>query len=145
MTVAVPLLPGPQLDALNAAYRRAVARRRLRIALATAGFAMALLVAAVGAEVNLRTLFGSIGNIVSYFDRIFVLESGQRVWTDIGEWFWGWRAWLALLGETVLISYVGTLAGAVIAFGLNFLAAETTAPWPWVSTIPTTSSSRSRM
>lgn len=132
MTVAVPVLPRPQLDALNAAYRKAVARKRLRMTIATAVFFAALLMAAIGAEVNLRTLFTSFGNFISYFDRIFTLENGARVWTDIGEWFWGWRAWLALLGETILISYVGTLSGAILAFALNFLAAENTSPAPWL-------------
>src|SRR6202008_2561185 len=57
---------------------------------------------------------------------------GARVWTDLGEWFWGWRKWLAMLGETLLISYVGTLAGAIIAFGCNFLAAANTSPARWL-------------
>jgi phosphonate transport system permease protein len=132
MTVAVPILPSPQLAALNDAYRKAVARKRLRITMAAALFFAALTVAAVGAEVNLRTFFTYFGNFVSYFDRIFTLESGARVWTDIGEWFWGWRKWLSMLGETILISYVGTLFGALLAFALNFLAAENTSPAPWL-------------
>ena len=33
MTLAVPILPGPQLAALNEAYRKAVARKRLRFTL----------------------------------------------------------------------------------------------------------------
>jgi phosphonate transport system permease protein len=132
MTIAVPILPSQQLAELNDAYRKAVARKRLRFTMATAVFVAALLVAAVGAEVNLRTFFTYLGNFASYFDRIFTLENGSRVWTDIGEWFWGWRKWLALLGETILISYVGTLSGAVLGFALNFLAAENTAPSPWL-------------
>jgi phosphonate transport system permease protein len=128
MPAAVSILPAQQLAALNDAYRRAVAKKRLRVTLVTSvGFA-ALLMAAMGAEVNLTTFFGKIGNFASYFDRIFTLDSGVRAWSDIGEWFWGWSKWLSLLGETVLISYVGTLVGAVLAFGLNFLAAENTAP-----------------
>ena len=90
------------------------------------------LIAAIGAEVNLRTFFTYIGNFVSYFDRILKLDDGARVWTDFGEWFWGWQKWLKLLGETLLISYVGTLIGAVLAFLLNFLAAENTSPAPWL-------------
>jgi phosphonate transport system permease protein len=132
MTSAVSLLPEPQLAALNAAYRQAVARKRLRLLLGAALFVAALLVAAVGAEVNLRTLFTYFGNFVSYFDRILTLDSGQRVWTDPVEWFWGLRKWLKLLGETLLISYVGTLIGAVFAFALNFLAAENTSPASWL-------------
>jgi phosphonate transport system permease protein len=132
MTIAVSILPEPQLAALNAAYRKAVARKRLRLAAGAALFIAALFLAAVGAEVNLRTLFTYFGNFVSYFDRIFTLENGQRVWTDFGEWFWGWHKWLKLLGETLLISYVGTLIGAVLALALNFFAAENTSPSPWL-------------
>jgi phosphonate transport system permease protein len=132
MTVAVSILPEQQLTVLNEAYRRAVARKRLRLTLATAVFFAALVVASIGAEVNLRTFFTYFGNFVSYFDRIFTLENGARVWTDIGEWFWGWRKWLSMLGETILISYVGTLFGAILAFLLNFFAAENTSPTPWL-------------
>ncbi|WP_426613234.1 phosphonate ABC transporter, permease protein PhnE [Bradyrhizobium sp. McL0616] len=132
MTVAVSILPQQQLAVLNAAYRQAVARRRLRLLLGVVIFAAALLLAAIGAEVNLRTLFAHFGNFVSYFDRILTLDSGQRVWTDVGEWLWGWRKWLKMLGETLLISYVGTLIGATFAFALNFLAAENTSPSPWL-------------
>jgi phosphonate transport system permease protein len=132
MTVAVSILPEHQLAALNAAYRRAVARKRLRLLLGVVVFSAALLLAAVGAEVNLRTLFTYFGNFISYFDRILTLDNGQRVWTDFGEWLWGWRKWLKMLGETLLISYVGTLTGAVFAFALNFFAAENTSPAPWL-------------
>jgi phosphonate transport system permease protein len=128
MPAAVSILPSQQLAALNEAYRKAVAKKRLRTTLVTAVCFAALLIAAMGAEVNVVTFFGKIGNFASYFDRIFTLDGGVRVWNDIGEWFWGWKKWLSLLGETVLISYVGTLVGAVIAFGLNFLAAENTGP-----------------
>ncbi|MGY8704532.1 phosphonate ABC transporter, permease protein PhnE [Bradyrhizobium sp. 18BD] len=132
MTVAVSILPEQQLAALNAAYRQVVARKRLRLLLGFVVFAAALVLAGIGAEVNLRTLFTYFGNFVSYFDRILTLDSGQRVWTDVGEWLWGWKKWLRMLGETLLISYVGTLIGATFAFGLNFFAAENTSPSPWV-------------
>lgn len=131
MTVAVSILPEQQLAALNAAYNQAVARKRLRLLLGVVVFAAALVLAAIGAEVNLRTLFTYFGNFVSYFDRILTLDNGQRVWTDFGEWLWGWRKWLKMLGETLLISYVGTLTGAIFAFVLNFFAAENTSPSPW--------------
>jgi phosphonate transport system permease protein len=132
MAVSVPILPSQQLAALGDAYRKAVARKRLRVALVTALFFAALVIAAIGAEVNLRTFFTYFGNFVSYFDRILTLENGARVWTDIGEWFWGWHKWLWMLGETILISYVGTLFGAILAFAFNFFAAENTSPAPWL-------------
>jgi phosphonate transport system permease protein len=131
MTVAVSILPAQQLAALNEVYRRAVARKRLRVTIAAAVFFAALVIASVGAEVNLRTLFTYFGHFLSYFDRIATLDDGKRVWTNIPEWLWGWKKWSLLLGETILISYVGTLSGAVIGFAANFLAAENTSPGPW--------------
>ncbi|QIP03022.1 phosphonate ABC transporter, permease protein PhnE [Bradyrhizobium symbiodeficiens] len=132
MTLAVSILPEQQLAVLNVAYRKAVARKRLRLTAGAGLFVAALIVASIGAEVNLRTLFTYFGNFVSYFDRILTLDNGQRVWTNFGEWFWGWHNWLKLLAETLLISYVGTLIGAVFAFALNFFAAENTSPRPWL-------------
>jgi phosphonate transport system permease protein len=132
MTSAVSILPDQQLAVLGDAYRKAVARKRLRMTLATAVFFAVLVIAALGAEVNPATFVSKIGNFASYFDRIATLEGGARVWSDIGEWFWGWKKWLTLLGETILISYVGTLAGAILAFALNFLVAENTSPAPWL-------------
>jgi len=132
MTTAVSILPAQQLAVLNDAYRKAVARKRLKAALAVAVFLAVMVVAAVGAEVNLRTLFTYFGNFISYFDRILKLDDGTRVWTNFGEWFWGWQKWLKMLGETILISYVGTLIGAVFAFAFNFFAAENTSPSPWL-------------
>jgi phosphonate transport system permease protein len=132
MTIAVSILPSQQLAALNAAYRKAVARKRLRLTLAAAVFFAALVVASFGAEVNLRTFFAHFGNFVSYFNRILTLDDGTRVWTNITEWLWGFKKWSLLLGETILISYVGTVSGAVLAFALNFLAAENTSPAVWL-------------
>ena len=76
MTVAVSILPEQQLAALNAAYDQAVARRRLRLLLGVVVFAVALLLAVIGAEVNLRIFFIYFGNFVSYFDRIFTFDNG---------------------------------------------------------------------
>ena len=132
MTSAVSILPEQQLASLNEAYRMAVRRKRLRALVSTTLFLAALMLAAVGSEVNLRTFFTYFGNFVSYFDRILTLDDHTRVWTNFGEWFWGWQKWLKLLGETILISYVGTTIGAVLAFTLNFFAAENTSPAPWL-------------
>ena len=37
-------------------------------------------------------------------------------WADLSEWFWGLPRWLRLLGDTLLIAYVGTLTGGLTAF-----------------------------
>src|SRR5258707_9306072 len=83
MTIAVSILPEQQLAVLNEAYRKAVARKRLRLTLATAVFFAAPVIAPTVAEVNLRTFFTHFGNFVRYFDRIFTLENGAPVGTDL--------------------------------------------------------------
>ena len=133
MTVAVSMLPEP---AAGGAQRRLSQGGRAQAPADDAGDGGVLRGAGHrghrrGGE-SAQPSSAKIGNFASYFDRIATLESGARVWTDIGEWFWGWQKWLSLLGETILISYVGTLAGAVLAFALNFLAAENTSPAPWL-------------
>jgi phosphonate transport system permease protein len=135
MTSAIPSLPPAQIHALAASYDKAIARRRLRFAAGVVVFVLLLLLAAVGAEVSLPTFFAKLGNFTSYFYRILHLDNGQWAWTDVVEWFWGLKKWLFLLFETVLIAYVGTIAGAVLAFGLNFLAARNTAPRAWVRVV----------
>lgn len=132
MSATVSLLPPNQLAALKAGYDGAIARKRLRFYAGLVVFAVLLLLASWGAEVAPRTFADNIGNLFSYFARILHLDGGAPVWSDPAEWLWGWRKWLALLGETLLISYVGTLLGAVGAFILNFFAAKNVTPALWL-------------
>jgi phosphonate transport system permease protein len=112
--VSVP--PAAQLASLIGGYSQAVAAKRRQLALGLALTAVALLISAIGAEVQPVTLWNKIGNFTSYFDRLLKLDTGARVWTDPQEWFWGLARWSRLLGETLLIAYVATLTGAVGAF-----------------------------
>ncbi len=91
-------------------------------------FLLALAASVIGAEVEPATFFSKIGNFTSYFDRLLTLDSGARVWTDPAEWFWGLHRWLRLLGETLLIAYVGTLSGAALAFAGCFAASRNLVP-----------------
>jgi phosphonate transport system permease protein len=124
VTGAVHSLPPAQLAHLLNAYAEAVAAKRRRLLVGAAVLAACIVLSGWLAEVDLATLFGKIGNFTSYIDRLFVLDTGARVWTDPQEWFWGLGKWGALLGETLLIAYVGTITGAVGAFCLCFLASR---------------------
>ena len=115
-------LPDRQLQDLHEAYRAASRGKRARYALAL-GIALALVfLSAIQAEVDLKTFWAKIGGFTSYFDRLATLDSGQRVWTDPAEWFWSFKRIARLIGETVLMAYVGTLTGGIVAFALNFVA-----------------------
>jgi phosphonate transport system permease protein len=120
----VVVLPEAQLAAMAGAYDGAVAARRRHLALGLVLGLAALALSAYGAEVDPVTFWTKLGNFTSYFDRLLTLDSGARVWTDPGEWFWGLKRWSRLLGETLLIAYVGTLSGAAIAFLGCFLTSS---------------------
>jgi phosphonate transport system permease protein len=132
VTSPVVHLPEAQLRPLLASYDAAVRSRRWHSLIAMACIGLAILLSSVSAEVDLPKLFGNIGNFTSYFGRLFHLDSGGLVWTDPAEWYWGLFRWLRLLGETLLMAYVGTALGAIGAFFLCFLAAANVAPRPWL-------------
>ncbi len=121
-SLTLPRLPDHQLAPITAAYARANAAKRRSTLMLVAAFIIAALVAGGVAEVDLEKFFANIGRFTSYIGRLFYLDTGAPVWTDPSEWFWGWKKWLALLGDTLLIAYLGTLLGATAAFFLCFLA-----------------------
>jgi phosphonate transport system permease protein len=119
-TVQIP--PEAHLAPLLHAYRAAVAAKRNRMLIGFALGLLGLVLSCIGAEVNLVTLWDKLGNFTSYFGRLLHLDSGALVWTDPAEWFWGLRRWSILLVQTLLMAYVGTATGAVLAFCACFLA-----------------------
>ncbi len=116
-------LPEGQLQPLLRSYAAAVSRSRRQMLGSAVILLILIILAAWMSEVRLDTLYNKIGGFTSYFDRISKLDSGARVWTDPVEWFWGLKRWSRLLFETLLISYIGTLIGAIGAFFLCFLSA----------------------
>ncbi len=132
MPSAVVQLPDRQLAALRDAYRRAARAKRLQL---FAGGAVALLLivlSAIQAEVDPKTFLAKIGGFTSYFDRMATLDSGARVWTDPAAWFWSFKRSARLIGETILMAYVGTLTGAIGAFALNFVASPNITGRAWI-------------
>ncbi len=74
------------------------------------------------AEVDPAKFFANVHRFTDYIGRIFVLDNGRSVFTDIGEWFWGFGKWGRHIFDTLLIAYLGTLFGAIGAFFLCFAA-----------------------
>lgn len=132
MLGAVSRLPDRQLNALLATYRAETVKRRRVVHFGILVFIVVLVGASRAAEVNLSMLADRIGVFTSYFDRIFKLDTGLRVWTDPVDWFWGWKSWLGLLLETLLIAYVGTAIGAAGAFLICFFASANVTPARWM-------------
>jgi phosphonate transport system permease protein len=109
---------------MEIAYAQAVALKRRQLWLGLLLLAVLVLLSGHVAEISFSKLYQQIGGFSSYIDRIFHLENGRPVISDPAEWFWGWKKWLALMGETLLMAYLGTLLGATAAFVLCFLASQ---------------------
>ena len=132
------LAPG-QLAPLADAYARLRGRERRRLLLGAGVVLALLLLSGWVAQVSPGLLWSKGGNLFGYFDRLLTLDAGaragQRVWLDPVEWFWGLPHWLRLLGDTLLMAYVGTLVGATGGFLLGLLSAGNivpSAPLRWV-------------
>lgn len=124
MTTAIQRLPQAQEQALARAYAEAVSARRMRAALGGVILIILIVLSARTSEVDVGTFVARIGSVGDYFDRLLRLDSGQRVWSDVGEWFWGLGRWGRLLFDTLLIAWLGTFLGAIGGFCLCFVAAE---------------------
>ena len=132
MSSPVVQLPDAPRRPLLAAYDASVRVRRRQSFVVLACIVAAVVLSSISAEVSLSKLFANIGNFTSYFGRLLHLDSGALVISDPVEWYWGLGRWLRLLGETLLIAYVGTALGALGAFFLCFLAAANVTPRPWL-------------
>jgi phosphonate transport system permease protein len=123
----VSKLSEPRLTALDAAYAAAQAAKRRQTQVGVVVFLACVIAAGMAADVRLDVLWANIGRFTSYIGRIFLLENGLPVWTNVygttDSWFWGFWKWLALIGETLLIAYLGTIVGVVGGFLLCFIAA----------------------
>ena len=112
------------LELHTAAYAQATALKRRQLVLGLLVLLVCVLLSGHITEISFSKFFNNIGAFTSYIGRIVHLENGQSVLSNPAEWFWGWKKWLALMGETLLMAYVGTLLGASAALALCFLASK---------------------
>jgi phosphonate transport system permease protein len=136
VATAVPHFPDAQMAKLIGAYQAQSAERRRRTLLGALILLLCILTAGFVGEVSLAKLFGNIGRFTDYIGRLFYLDDGRSVFAQPSEWFWGItqkNKWLPLLGETLMIAYLGTIIGASFAFLMSFLAAQNLVKSAWVS------------
>ena len=118
----VATLPPAQLAPLAHVYTAAVAAKR-RWAIGGIGLLIVLsLLSGWAGQVDLVKFWNGLPRFVSYFYDILPRLRMETFFADLQEWFWNLDGWLALLWDTLLIAYLGTLSGAVAGFLLCFLA-----------------------
>jgi len=104
---------------------QALQSRKRRLTLLYGGlFVFALAVSAWVGEFSLVKIAEGLPRIHEYVLKTLPALSRANLAGDVAEWFWGLRKWLKLLGETVLIAYMGTLLGTLGALALAFDASH---------------------
>ncbi|WP_028350806.1 phosphonate ABC transporter, permease protein PhnE [Bradyrhizobium murdochi] len=122
MRTAVPEFPEARLQELADRYADAVAAKRRRVWLGSAVLIAAALAAGWMGDVDFRKFAENFWRFPAYFASIAPTFSFSSAWNDLSEWLWGLPRWTLLLGDTLLIAYMGTLSGAICGFVLCFLA-----------------------
>lgn len=119
---AINRLPEGQARALLKAYQATVSHKRRQIWFALAVCIALYALSAHVAAVRPGFLWSHLGNFTSFFSRIAPPLSLDNFVGDVGEWYWGFGKWLVLLGDTLLVAYLGTLLGVLGAFLFCFAA-----------------------
>ncbi|HEY5793411.1 MAG TPA: ABC transporter permease subunit, partial [Bosea sp. (in: a-proteobacteria)] len=122
----------PAIRARADGYRREMAAKRRQTLLGAAILAALVWLAAIGSEVDLGKFVDNAWRFPKYILETMPVLRWNSLGSDLAEWFWGWKGWLKLLWQTVLIAYVGTALGAVGGFLLCFVAAANLGKSGWL-------------
>jgi phosphonate transport system permease protein len=122
MASAIPVLPDQRVNELYAPYKQELAAKRRMTIIGVLVLLVLTMIAGRVAEVDADKFVSNIYRFTDYFYRLFFLDTGASVFSDVREWFWGLQKWSRHVLDTLLIAYLGTLFGAIGAFLLCFAA-----------------------
>jgi phosphonate transport system permease protein len=119
------LSPARQFLAHHAELRRA---RAWRNGVGLALFAAAFAVSAWIGDLDPRKIAAGLPRLGEFIEKILPEIRAGHVGADLAEWFLPWRIWLRLLGETILIAFLGSVLGTAGALALSFPASRNLMP-----------------
>ncbi|MEJ5082012.1 phosphonate ABC transporter, permease protein PhnE [Ochrobactrum sp. MYb379] len=126
--MTVSSLDGNGVKNLLADYRREVGKRRLYGMWLLFALVVIAIAASVVADVRPGTLAENLFRFTNYLGRILPELTIANFGADMANWYWNLGGWLKMLFETLLIAYLATLIGGVIAFAACFAASSNMAP-----------------
>lgn len=131
MTLAIDS-NSPEIRERAEGYRREMAARRRQTLIGAVVLAVLVWLSALGAEVDLHKFAENAWRFPKYIVETMPVLRWNTLGSDVAEWFWGWKNWLKLLWQTILIAYVGTILGAIGGFLLCFSAAANLGKSHWL-------------
>mgnify|MGYP001287115360 CR=1 FL=1 len=79
-------------------------------------------------EASLPVFIEGLPNLASYFSDLTPMIRMNHIGEDVAEWYWGIGKWLKLLWDTILMAFLGTFLGTIMAFLLCFPASANLMP-----------------
>jgi phosphonate transport system permease protein len=121
-----PQLPTPQNVIARVEAMRSAQMQKRRWHSILFGGALILLVALSShiGEVSISKLVQGLPRLGAYLARILPDLSLATLGVDLSVWMWNLPIWLGLLFDTLLIAFVSTTLGAIVAFFLSFPVAR---------------------
>jgi phosphonate transport system permease protein len=108
-----------------------VAARRRANAIAIAVGVGTIAVSTVVAKVDPQALVQGVPDIIRYIAGTVPRIHVESFASDMAYWYWGFPRWIVLLGDTIVIAFLGTLFGFVGAFALCFQASANLSRSRW--------------
>jgi phosphonate transport system permease protein len=99
------------IDSVELEFQRRRGRHLRLVVLLSIALLAAVAVSAVMAEVSAERLARSIPALAAYVRQLVPDFSWQTPWQSLRQWQWNLPKWLALLWETVLMAFLGTVLG----------------------------------
>lgn len=113
-----------RLLSFESRYRQQRSTRRAWTMLYAALFTAALAASILVSEFSVPGLLKGLPMAWNYITGTLPTLTVENFFADMAEWYWGLRYWLRLLVETILMGFVGTVLGGVLALALCFPASR---------------------
>jgi phosphonate transport system permease protein len=105
-------------------YHEQRSTRRLWTLLYGALFAAALIASVSVSDFSIPGLIKGLPKAWNYIAGTLPTLTLENLWADLADWYWGLRFWTRLLVETILMGFVGTVLGGILALALCFPASR---------------------
>lgn len=113
-----------RLTSFETRYRQQQFSRRNWTLLYGALFVAALAGSVAVSDFSLPGLIKGLPMAWNYIAGTLPKLTLENLWGDLAEWYWGLRFWTRLLVETILMGFVGTVLGGILALALCFPASR---------------------
>ena len=117
--------PADAVTVVERAWEARARRRRRETIVGATIFAAVLAASLLVSEVSPARLAEGFPAMLAYIRGTLPVVHARTLLSDLAEWYWGLGHWLVLLGDTLLMAFMGTVLGALAGAGLSFPASRT--------------------